>query len=114
MGRTWSTPSHRNTKTPQVEICDFCGALVGAADRVLATAEGAAGMWVCKEHEVYATTPSYNDLGGAGTLIGPQSPLLPHSGGFGLDVFRDTVSQLRINIQGDYLLINAEDTLTVG
>lgn len=79
--RPWTKPSHRDNTKPQIEFCELCGAMVAADDRILATTEGMAGRWVCKEHYEMATTPSYNDYGGPGSAA-PKSTreTLPHSG----------------------------------
>jgi len=81
VARPWKVPSHRNTNHPQVEFCDFCGAMVAASDRIEGTAEGFIGRWVCKEHLALATTPSFNDLGGIGNAIpANQANPAPSSG----------------------------------
>ena len=75
---TWKTPSHRDQSKPQVEFCDLCGAMVAAEDRILATAEGLAGFWVCKEHADLALNPSFNDE--PGYIDPPKQNEFPHSG----------------------------------
>ena len=81
MTRPWRTPSHRNQNHPQVEFCDFCGAMVAAQDRIQGTAEGFRGYWVCKEHAKLALTPSFNDLGGIGNAMPSDAEdTAPHSG----------------------------------
>jgi hypothetical protein len=73
-------PSHRDPTTPQIEFCDLCGAPVGAADRIRATAQGLVGAWVCKDHAELATNPSFLDLGGdaSAPIVEPETE--PHSG----------------------------------
>lgn len=76
----WRRPSHRNTETPQAEFCELCGALVGAADRILATAEGLNGRYICGRHGTLGTEPSYNDLGGTLAVNPRPAEIEPHSG----------------------------------
>lgn len=89
----WWSPSDRDVSTLQVEYCQLCGAPVGAADRVLAVAQGLSGIWVCQDHQELATSLSWLDLGGTGNASIPDQTPLPHSG-------RDIYEDAGVDVEG--------------
>lgn len=73
--------AERNWKVDdQLEFCDVCGRRIMAQSRILGTAQGLAGRWVCDWHAELSQNPSYMDYGGAGNQMPDRQPDAPHSG----------------------------------
>lgn len=75
-----SRSERRFDQDVQLEFCALCGRKVAAAKRVLGTAQGFYGQYVCPEHADWAVNPSFIDYGGVGNSAPLPEPLEPHSG----------------------------------